>query len=227
MESWLYLQTWLNYLDLSVKIIITVVVFFIWGDEKERLAIQKQQTEIQEKQAATEQTLAESLKVKQEINLAIVDKLITLLSGYEQQCLSEDRHLFVQYLISVNDEYSKVKFPKGAQDAIFGARQNCGGKDLLIVDPSNYASIPANPTETVKKLAGSKETPDGYVALGVFDKDNKTYRNFRIEAGRSDDDGVKDGTIMKANWSVYLRTNTENTESSANPPLGIIPGGGV
>ena len=220
------LKPWLDSLDLLVKIIITVAIFLIWGSEKERLAIQKQQAEIQKEQAATEQTLAESSKVKQEMNLAIVDKLITLLSGFEQQCLSEDRHLFVKYLIDVNDEYSKVKFPKSAQDVIFGAHSNCGGKNLPTVDQTNYASIPANVAEKVLQLPASKEAPDGYVALGAFALDKKTYQNFRIEAGGSDDGRAKDGTIMKANWSVYLRANTENTESGANPSLGIIPEGG-
>jgi hypothetical protein len=219
-------KPWLESLDLLVKIVITVVVFLIWGSEKERLTIQKQQIEIQKEQAATEQTLAESAKVKQEMNLAIVDKLITILSGFEQQCLSEDRHLFVEYLIQVNDAYSKVPFPPGAQDVIFGAHKNCGGNSLPTVDQASYAAIKPSVAEKVEQLPASKESPDGYVALGVFDKNQKSYRNFRIASGASEDGLAKDGTIMKANWSVYLRANTENTEGGANPSLGIIPEGG-
>ena len=64
------------------------------------------------------------------------------------------------------------------------------------------------------------------MALGVFDKGQNAYRNFRAVSGASNDGLAKEGTIMKANWSVYLRANTENTESGANPSLGIIPEGG-
>jgi hypothetical protein len=219
-------KPWLESLDLLVKIVITVVVFLIWGSEKERLAIQEEQVKIQREQAATEQTLAESAKVKQEMNLAIVDKLITILSGLEQQCLSEDRHMFVDYLIDVNDAYSKVPFPYGAKETIFAAHKNCGGKDLPTVDQASYAAIKPTVAEKVEQLPAGTESPDGYVALGVFDKNQKAYRNFRIASGASDDGLAKDGTIMKANWSVYLRANTENTEGGANPSLGIIPEGG-
>jgi hypothetical protein len=219
-------KPWLESLDLLVKIIITVVVFLIWGSEKERLSIQEEQVKIQREQAATEQTVAEGAKVRQEMNLAIVDKLITILSGLEQQCLSEERHAFVDYLITVNDAYSKVPFPDGAKEKIFAAHK-CGvGKDLPTVDQASYAAIKPSVAEKVEQLAASKESPDGYVALGVFDKNQKTYRNFRIASGGSDDGLAKDGTIMKANWSVYLRANTENTDEGANPSLGIIPDGG-
>lgn len=213
-------KPWLESLDLLVKIIITVIVFLIWGGEKERIAIQKEQ-------AATEQTIAESAKVKQEMNLAIVDKLITILSGFEQQCLSEDRHLFVEYLIKVNDTYSKVPFPSGARDVIFGAH-NCGDNKNLpnLVNQASYKEIKPSVVEKVEQLPKDKEAPEGYVALGAFDKNQKLYRNFHIASGASDDGMAKDGTIMKANWSVYLRANTENTEGSANPSLGIIPEGG-
>jgi hypothetical protein len=213
------IRPWLESLDLLVKIIIAVVAFLIWGGEKERLAIQKEQ-------AATEREVAESTKIKQEMNLAIVDKLITILSGFEQQCLSEDRHLFVEYLIRVNDAYSKVPFPPGAQDVIFGAHNNCGGKTLPIVDQANYTTIKPSAAEKIEQLSTNKESPDGYVALGVFDKSQNAYRNFHAVSGASNDGVAKEGTIMKANWSVYLRANTENTEGGANPSLGIIPEGG-
>jgi hypothetical protein len=70
------------------------------------------------------------------------------------------------------------------------------------------------------------EKEDGFVALGAFDQQAKTYPNFRLVSDSLNEAGVKSGDIMKAKTSVYLRTNTENTEGKTNPPLGTIPEGG-
>jgi hypothetical protein len=72
----------------------------------------------------------------------------------------------------------------------------------------------------------SHEREDGFVALGAFDQQAKTYPNFRLLSDSPDEGGVKSGDIMKAKTSVYLRTNTENTEGKTNPTLGTIPEGG-
>jgi hypothetical protein len=66
---------------------------------------------------------------------------------------------------------------------------------------------------------------DGYVALGVFDKNTKTYTNFGLVSGKSDESGAKPGDIMRANLPVALRTNLENTQSGNNPSHGEIAQG--
>ena len=66
---------------------------------------------------------------------------------------------------------------------------------------------------------------DGYVVLGVFDKNTKTYTNFGLVSGKSDESGAKPGDIMRANLPVALRTNLENTQSGNNPSHGEIAQG--
>src|SRR5260370_35805843 len=96
-------KSFLESLDLALKIDIAVEAFLLWGGEKERIEIQTKQAEIQKEQANAEKALAESSQVKQQMNLTVVDKLVTLLSGYEQQCISEEHQTFITYLIRVND----------------------------------------------------------------------------------------------------------------------------
>jgi hypothetical protein len=66
---------------------------------------------------------------------------------------------------------------------------------------------------------------DGYVALGPFDRNAKTYPNFGLVAGIFDESGAKAGDIIKANLPVTLRSNLENTQSGNNPSLGEIAQG--
>jgi hypothetical protein len=76
-------------------------------------------------------------------------------------------------------------------------------------------------------LPPDTESQDGYVALGVFDKNQKAYPNFRIASGASSDGLAGVGAIMEAKTPVNLRTNTENTEKGTNPIVGPpIPEGG-
>jgi hypothetical protein len=70
-----------------------------------------------------------------------------------------------------------------------------------------------------------KEAADGYVALGLFDRNTKIYPNFALASGTSDESGVKVDDIMKANLPVALRANLENTQSGNNPSLGEISKG--
>jgi hypothetical protein len=83
------------------------------------------------------------------------------------------------------------------------------------------------PNTTVKQASDgyAKGAPDGYVALGVFDRNTKTYTNFGLVSGKPDESGVKSGDIMRANLPVTLRTNWENTQSGNNPSLGEIAQG--
>jgi hypothetical protein len=69
----------------------------------------------------------------------------------------------------------------------------------------------------------NKELKDGYVALGEFNQQTKKFPNFHLVPNAPDDGGVKPGDIIKANTSVELRPNTENTKSNMNPSLGTIP----
>jgi hypothetical protein len=66
---------------------------------------------------------------------------------------------------------------------------------------------------------------DGYVALGPFDRNTKTYPNFGLASGTFDASGVKAGDTIKANLPVALRANLENTQSGNNPSLGDIAQG--
>jgi hypothetical protein len=86
--------------------------------------------------------------------------------------------------------------------------------------PSGYVQSPPV-TVTINPPGGGRPTVgvggDGYVALGVFDKYTRTYTNFGLVSGKSDESGVKPGDIMRANLPVTLRANLENTQSGNNP----------
>lgn len=62
---------------------------------------------------------------------------------------------------------------------------------------------------------------DGFVALGR--PLGSSVTNFTLVTGSmGNDGGVTDGSVLRSKWSVYLRTNTTNTEEGTNPIIGLI-----
>jgi len=66
----------------------------------------------------------------------------------------------------------------------------------------------------------------GYVSLGLAARDQYPKTNFRNvetdEKALKTLIDLKKGTLLKARWSVNLRTNNEDTERGNNPSLAII-----
>ncbi|MFO1056214.1 MAG: hypothetical protein U1E53_04525 [Dongiaceae bacterium] len=73
----------------------------------------------------------------------------------------------------------------------------------------------------VEAAPEASEKPDGYVAVGSYDPATG-FRNFTVVGGKPDGASIAAATLIKARWSVYLRSNTGNTDSGGNPILGLI-----
>src|SRR5439155_20116019 len=87
-------------------------------------------------------------------------------------------------------------------------------------------SLPLSPAfkEAKAKVAGNVGRDyDGFVALGR--PLGASFTNFTFvpgTGGMSGDGNVTAGSVLRSKWSVYLRTNTTNTEEGTNPIIGLI-----
>jgi hypothetical protein len=183
-------KPWLESLDLLVKIIITVVVFLIWGGEKERLAIQKEQATTERTIAEASAKTAEAKQTTQGTNLVIVNRLLDLFADIRKDCLSEDRMYMVTFLVEVNNSYNDIKFKPDAIKSILTAEQRCDSPDATAVKSTGLGAggIPVVTAQNIEQLnnslksnapvlPSSGELPDGYVAVGFPEKG---FQNFSV-----------------------------------------------
>jgi hypothetical protein len=226
--------------DVAVKVVIAVILFFLYGTAQK-------QAEISKTTAEATKVLAEAQKSKQETNLIVLEKLLTLFSDVHKDCLTEDRSFFINYLVEINNEYNKVQIDLTRLGVILGAQRTCtraSGKpdeNARVVQEQNKGEIPFVDKSTIRAVQGlllqagiqaaptpgGGEAPNGYAAIGIFDSSNLTFQNFEVLSGTAKVDGsVSKGTVLKSRWAVYLRANTENTTSGGNPILGLIKEGG-
>jgi hypothetical protein len=95
-----------------------------------------------------------------------------------------------------------------------------GAGQIPVVTTENIQQVNKSlqPTAPVKAIASEAELPDGYVAVGT-----PTNQNFTIlsSAGGASTNIVAQA-VLKAKWSVYLRSNTDNTETGNNAIRGLI-----
>jgi hypothetical protein len=114
-----------------------------------------------------------------------------------------------------------------AQDAKQAVRANAG--ELPALTQENVAAVAAKAGLAVEELTeetGKKEKIDGYLAVGVYDEQKRSFRNFEAPPGAIGERGaIAPSTVIRARWSTYLRANTANTESGMNPILGIVSEG--
>ncbi len=212
-------------LDLLIKAAIAAGTFFIYTQAEK-------QAEFTKAMAEATKNMAEAKQTTQGTNLVIVNRLLDLFADIRKDCLSEDRTYMVTFLVDVNNTYNDVKFDRNRISSILTAEQHCQSPDATAVQHTGLGdgSIPLVTTKNIQELNNSlksaapvapialdAEAPDGYVAVG-----SPAVQNFTIVSppGGSGDIGPK--TLLKAKWSVYLRSNTENTESGLNAIRGLI-----
>jgi hypothetical protein len=212
-------------LDLLIKAAIAAGTFFIYTQAEK-------QAEFAEKMANATKNMAEAKQTTQGTNLVIVNRLLDLFSDIRKDCLSDDRMYMVTFLVEVNNTYNDVKFKPDAINSILTAEQHCQSRDATAVKNTalGAGSIPLVTPQNIQELNNSlksdapvqpipseAEVPDGYVAVG-----SPTVQNFIIVAPPGGLGDVGPRTLLKAKWSVYLRSNTENTETGNNAIRGLI-----
>ena len=228
-------KPWLESLDLLVKIIITVVVFLIWGGEKERLAIQREQAATEKTLAEASAKTAEAKQTTQGTNLVIVNRLLDLFGDIRKDCLSDDRMYMVTFLVDVNNSYNDVKFKPEAINSILTAEQHCtsldakdvqstglGAGSIPVVTPQNIEQLNNSLKSKAPVLPSSGELPDGYVAVGFPEKGFQNFSIVSLQPGGAGANIIVPQTLLRANSSVYLRSNYDNTETGRNAIRGVI-----
>jgi hypothetical protein len=216
-------------LDLAIKAAIAAGTFFIYTQAEK-------QADIAQKMADASAKVAEAKQTTQGTNLVIVNRLLDLFADIRKDCLSDDRIYIVTFLVEVNNTYNDVKFKPEAINSILTAQQHCTSPDAKAVQSTGLGagSIPVVTPQNIQQLNNSlksdapvqaitseAELPDGYVAVGSLGKEG--FRNFSIVSQPvGSDTSIVAQTLLKARWSVYLRSNTENTETGRNAIRGII-----
>jgi hypothetical protein len=222
------IKEFLEFLDLAVKVFIAVMAFFVFGLQKERLALQTTQVELQQKQLSLLQT-------QQTQSLVVAEKIIALLFEEKNKCLAEDQAFLIDFLIDTHNTYNTIKIIKADFIRASSARRSCSnapaaGKGTTGKDEGPLPLVtPDNAGKAIREVSPpTTERPEGtaFVAVGAFDRAKKTFRNFAVPAATTMDDGsIAAGTVIKAFWSVYLRSNTSDTTDNANPKLGVLDEG--
>ena len=222
-------KTILDLLDLLLKVGLAIAAVAIFGMQEKRLELEQKT-----------QDLASS---RQTSNVLVAEKIIELLFDEKSKCIAEDQAFLIDFLIDNNNHYNAIKIDKDDFYQASAARRNCVTGpvaadataatkvygDLKTLTPSNVEAVSRELSSAVRvQVQGvGDEKPQGYVAVGTFDSEAKTFRNFDVPSASIQGDGVvKAGTVIKAKWSVYLRADTSNTQSGNNSILGLVPGGG-
>jgi hypothetical protein len=214
--------------DVLVKIVIAILAFLIFQVQQNRLVLEGKQIE--------------NLKEQQSSNLVVAEKIISLLYEEKNKCIAEDQAYMIDFLIDNNNAYNKIQIDKEDFYRVSAARRNCAGGSIAqdaqttvslsadgqvpILTPLDIQATQERLKEkgvTVAEATAESVKPSGYVAVGAFSPEDKTFRNFEVASNHVSADGsIIKGTIIKSRWSVYLRANTRNTEQGANPILGLV-----
>lgn len=214
MESW---KSVFGVLDLLIKVTLAGLAFVLFGVEKERLGIEAQQLDIQQKQQTS--------------TLVVAERIISLLFEEKNKCIAEDQAFLIDFLIDNNNAYNRIQINKDDFSRASAARRNCTGgsvaRDAATSASLNQGSVPVVNSEVItrihKELQGKgvtvarapdgQEEPSGYVAVGALSASGTSFRNFVVPSDNVKPDGsIAADTIISARWSVYLRANTDNTE---------------
>jgi hypothetical protein len=212
--------------------------------------LQQQQANVQKTQAESAKALAEQTKLLAEAqtvtrkeDAALVAMIVDLLFKQNLQCVTEDQSVMINFLTELNDEYNKVKLGSRIAGAL-NKRRACDQQNLAISRDAKLVQvdglIPNVSASNVKGLLSSlklkpefeaaarstdeqrRKGADGYVALGR-PSGSKAFTNFELVGGTpAIDANVPSGSIWRSRWSVYLRTNSSNTDEGSNPIIGVI-----
>ncbi len=164
--------------------------------------------------------------------------IVELLFKQNLQCRTEDQMVLISFLGEMNDSYNKVKLGERFAGA-FGKRRECvasqaAADDARFVKSVNDGKIPAVTPATSRELLEKlfyiaefksaigdefgkhqKAGAVGYVALGG-PAGSEDFVNFDLlNAKRTLNNGVPDGSIMMANAPVNLRANLEALRRAA------------
>ena len=131
-----------------------------------------------------------------------------------RQTLSEDQAFLIDFLIDNNNEYNRIKISKQDFLRASAARRNCAGgsiaRDSELSASLHQGKVPVLTSQdtprirenleskglTIQPIGGAEEKPSGYVAVGIFNAADKTFRNFMVPAGSVNDRGsIAESTI--------------------------------
>ncbi len=215
----------------------------------ENLKLQAEHSKIQAEQAKIQADATAILAGVQDKNrqgdAALVHMIVELLFKQNLQCRTEDQMVLISFLGEMNDSYNKVKLGERFAGA-FGKRRECVASQAAADDARFVKSVsdgkipavtPATSRELLEKLFHIAEFKSamgdefgkhqkagavGYVALGG-PAGSEDFVNFDLlNAKRTLNNGVPDGSIMMANAPVNLRANLGSTEEGRNPIIGQI-----
>jgi len=219
--------------------------------QKMQYDLQQQQATIQKTQAESAKLLAEQTKAMAEAqtvtrkeDAALVTLIVDLLFKQNLQCRTEDQAVMIEFLVEINDHYNQVKLGNRMPGA-FARRRACEQNPAIVADArlttehanglipdlsaANVKAMLSSITQTPEFKAAASATveqrgkgADGFVALGRS-AGAKGFTNFEYAGGTPmGEANVAAGSVWRAKWAVYLRTNTNNTEEGSNPILGVI-----
>jgi hypothetical protein len=176
----------------------------------------------------------------------VVDKILNIFAEIHKQCLTEESTFFLDFLVKINNSYNDVKLDSSKLGPILSAQRTCttsGGQideNAKIVQSAYAGVIPFVDRQNIEAVqkqlldkgvevsatSNDSHAPDGYVAVGIFDAASNSFRNFAVKPEAVEPGGgIKPEAVLKARWSVYLRANTQNTDTGGNPILGLIKEG--
>lgn len=212
--------------------------------QQQQATVQKTQAESAKLLAEQTKTMAEAQTVTRKEDAALVTLIVDLLFKQNLQCRTEDQAVMIEFLVDLNDHYNQIKLGSRMPGA-FARRRACEQNPAILadaklttqqaqgqipdVDAANVKAVLSSLNETAEfKMAASGTVEqqgkgaDGFVALGRS-TGSKGFANFEYLGGTPMvDANVPPGSVWRSKWSVYLRTNTNNTEEGSNPIIGVI-----
>ena len=160
----------------------------------------------------------------------MAEKIIALLFEQKNKCIAEDQAFLIDFLIRTHNAYNVVKINEADFLRASSARRSCVNAVVGEGGTKDEKPLPQvtadNAGKAIREVSPpTAERPEGmaFVAVGPFDRAKKSFRNFDVPATAARDDGsIVAGTVIKAFWAVYLRSNTSDTTENANPKLGVL-----
>lgn len=123
----------------------------------------------------------------------------------------ESRRLYRSHWLETYNQFASVKLSEAFVAVLMD--QDTGTSNQKII-------------RALEKKRQSVDQGDGWVAVGRFPSVRAADQNFRVPDSAVTNGEIQFGTMIRARWTVNLRTTYENTEEQGlNPVLGVIQAG--
>lgn len=206
-------------IDIAAKLTIAIILFVLFGVEKERVAIETQRAAIEREQATALKVIADANSIQQISNFTAMEKIASYLD--KAGCIEEDEQGIVDFYIAINNQYNSVQIGPSLRLQLVSASHACQSEATAIAREAT-GELPDAGAIDAATIRVDNRSHDGYVAVGAFE--GGAFRNFTVEtaAAVGDSGAIAGGAVIRARWTVNLRENLSDTRTGENRILSVL-----